>query len=152
MEPLTKRSIQLLKKLYEKGRATNTYTLTVKQDELAEQLGISRQALNVHLKKLKERDYVRTGRGFVDVTEIGLKALGISTTPAFIFLKVSPVKRMQVYEKIKELSVSRAYRIAGQLDVLIMVERESLNEILKKLYTIDGIQDTRSYITIETVK
>jgi DNA-binding Lrp family transcriptional regulator len=59
---------------------------------------------------------------------------------------------MQVNEKIKELSVSRAYRIAGELDVLIMVERENLDEILKKLYTIDGIQDTRSYITIETVK
>jgi len=141
-----------LRKLYGKGKATNTYTLMVKQDELAEQLGMSRQALNVHLKILKERDYIRTDRGFVEITDIGLKALGITTTPAFILLKVSPVKRMQIYDKVKELSISRAYRIAGELDVLIMVERENLDEILKKLYTIDGIQDTRSSITIETVK
>ena len=35
LEPLTKRSIQLLKTLYEKGKSTNTYTLRVKQDELS---------------------------------------------------------------------------------------------------------------------
>jgi hypothetical protein len=27
-----------------------------------------------------------------------------------------------------------------------------LDEILKKLYAIDGVQDTRSYVTIETIK
>lgn len=152
MEPLTKRLIQLLKRLYERGKSTNTYTLNIKQDELSRQLGISRQALNVHLKKLKDRDYIRTGRGFIDITEKGINTLGVSTTPAFILLKVSPIKRIQVYEKIKDLPVSRAYRITGELYVLIMVERENLDEILKKLYGIDGIQDTRSYITIKVIK
>ena len=152
MESLTKRSIQLLKMLYDKGKSTSTYTLHVKQDELSEQLGISRQALNVHLRKLKNMGYIRTGRGFIDVTEKGLNALGVSTTPAFILIKVSPIKRIQVYDKIRELAVSRAFRIAGEVDALIIVEREKLDEILKKLYAIDGIQDTRSYVTIETIK
>jgi len=152
LEPLTKRSVQLLRTLYEKGRSTSTYTLRVKQDELSAQLGISRQALNVHLRKLKNRGYIRTGRGFIDVTDKGLNALGISTTPAFILIKVSPVKRVQVYDKIKELAVTRAFRIAGEVDALIIVERENLDEILKKLYAIDGIQDTRSYVTIEIIK
>jgi DNA-binding MarR family transcriptional regulator len=101
LEPLTKRSIQLLKTLYEKGKSTSTYTLRVKQDELSNQLGISRQALNVHLRKLKNRGYIRTGRGFIDVTDKGLNALGVSTTPAFILLKVSPIKRIHVYEQIR---------------------------------------------------
>jgi len=152
LEPLTKRSIQLLKMLYEKGSSTSTYTLRVKQDELSAQLGISRQALNVHLRKLKNRGYIRTGRGFIDVTDKGLNALGVSTTPAFILIKVSPIKRIQVYDRIRELAVSRAFRIAGEVDALIMVERENLDEILKKLYAIDGIQDTRSYVTIEIIK
>jgi DNA-binding Lrp family transcriptional regulator len=152
LEPLTKRSIQLLKRLYDKGTSTSTYTLHVKQDELSEQLGISRQALNVHLRKLKSREYIRTGRGFIDVTEKGLNALGVSTTPAFILIKVSPIKRIQVYDKIRELAVTRAFRIAGEVDALIIVERENLDEILKKLYAIDGIQDTRSYVTIEIIK
>jgi len=106
----------------------------------------------VHLRKLKNRGYIRTGRGFIDVTEKGLSALGISTTPAFILIKVSPIKRIQVYEKIKEIAVSQAFRIAGEVDALIIVERENLDEILKKLCDIDGIQDTRSYVTIETIK
>ena len=152
LEPLTKRSIQLLKKLYEKGKPTSTYTLRVKQDELSSQLGVSRQALNVHLRKLKSRGYIRTGRGFIDVTDKGLNALGISTTPAFILLKVSPIKRIHVYEQIRELSVSRAFRIAGEVDALIIVERDNLDEVLKKLYGIDGIEDTRSYVTIEEIK
>jgi len=152
LDPLTKRSVQLLRTLYQKGKSTTTYTLRVKQDELSTQLGISRQALNVHLRKLKNRGYIRTGRGFVDVTEKGLSALGISTTPAFILIKVSPVKRIQVYEKIKEIPVSKVYRIAGEVDALITVERENLDKILKKLYEIDGVKDTRSYVTIETIK
>jgi DNA-binding Lrp family transcriptional regulator len=152
LDPLTKRSVQLLRTLYEKSKATNTYTLSVKQDELSAQLGISRQALNVHLRKLKNRGYIRTGRGFIDVTDKGLRALGVSTIPAFILIKVSPTKRIQVYDKIKEVAVSQAFRIAGDADALIIVERENLDEILKKLYAIDGIQDTKSYVTIETIK
>jgi DNA-binding Lrp family transcriptional regulator len=152
LEPLTKRSVKLLKMLYEKGKSTSTYTLSVKQDELSKQLDISRQALNVHLRKLKNAGYIRTGRGFIDVTEKGLNALGVSTTPAFILLKVSPIKRIQVYNQIKEVAVTRAFRIAGEVDALIIVERENLDETLKKLYAIDGIQDTRSYVTIEVIK
>ncbi len=152
LEPLTKRTIRLLRMLYEKGKSTSTYTLRVKQDELSAQLGVSRQALNVHLRKLKNRGYIRTGRGFIDVTDKGLNALGVSTTPAFILIKVSPIKRIQVYSKIKEIAVSKAFRIAGEVDALIIIERENLDEILKKLYAIDGIQDTRSYVTIEIIK
>jgi DNA-binding Lrp family transcriptional regulator len=144
--------MQLLKTLYENGKSTSTYTLRVKQDELSSQLGVSRQALNVHLRKLKILGYIRTGRGFIDVTDKGLTVLGISSTPAFILLKVSPVKRIKVYEQIQQLTISRAFRIAGNVDALIMVERENLDEVLKKLYSIDGIEDTRSYVTIDVIK
>jgi DNA-binding Lrp family transcriptional regulator len=152
LEALTRRSFQLLRMLYEKGQSANAFTLHLKQDELATQLGISRQALNVHLRKLRDLNYIRTGRGFIDVTEKGLNALGITATPAFILLRVSPIKRIRVNEEIKELKVQRAFRITGDFDALIMVEREKLDEVLKKIYSIDGIQDTRSYVTIETVK
>jgi DNA-binding Lrp family transcriptional regulator len=138
--------------LYEKGRSTSTYTLRITQDELSNQLGLSRQALNAHLRKLKIRGYIRTGRGFIDVTDKGLDALGISSTPAFVLLKISPIKRIHVYEQIQQLTISRAFRIAGEVDALIMVERENLDDVLKKLYKIDGIEDTRSYVTIKAIK
>lgn len=138
--------------LYDKGKSTSTYTLHLKQDELANQLDISRQALNVHLRKLRDLNYIRTGRGFIDVTEKGLTALGLSSTPAFILVKVSPLKRSYAYDKIKELTVQRAFRIAGDADALVLVEREKLDEALKRLCAIDGIQDTKSYIAIETLR
>ncbi len=145
---LTKRSTQLLRMLYEKGKATNTYSLCMKQDDLAKQLGISRQALNVHLRKLRNLDYIRTGRGFIDVTEKGLNALGISSKPAFIFVKVSPRKRDEAYEKIKQLTIRRAFRIMGDADVFIMVEGTKLDEILNDLSYIEGVENTKSYMTI----
>ena len=152
MEALTRRSMQLLRMLYEKGKSTNTYTLRVKQDELAKQLGISRQALNVHLRKLRDLNYIRTGRGFIDVTENGLDVLGIASTPAFVFIKVSPLKRTYAYEKVKELTVQKAFRITGDVDAVLIVNREKLDEVLRRLASIDGIQDTKSYVAIETMK
>jgi DNA-binding Lrp family transcriptional regulator len=152
LETITRRSMQLLRMLYENGKSTSTYTLHLKQDELARQLDISRQALNVHLRKLRDLNYIRTGRGFIDVTDKGLSALGMSSTPAFIFIKVSPLKRSYAYEKIRELTVQRAFRITGDVDALVIVEREKLDEVLKRLSSIDGIQDTKSYIAIETLR
>jgi DNA-binding Lrp family transcriptional regulator len=152
METVTRRSSHVLRTLYEQGRSMSSYTLHLKQEELAKQLGISRQALNVHLRKLRDLNYVRTGRGFIDVTEQGLSALGLSSTPAFILIKVSPLKRSYAYDKIKQLNVQRAFRIAGDIDALAMVEREKLDEVLRGLSAIDGIQDTKSYVTIETIR
>lgn len=152
METLTRRSMQLLQMLYGKGKATNIYSLRMKQNELAKQLGISRQALNVHLRKLRNLNYIRTGRGFIDVTEEGLNALGISSNPAFVFIKVSPRKRGAVYKKIKQLAIQRAFRIAGDVDALIMVERTKLDEVLSKLSYIEGVKDTKSYVAIEPIK
>ena len=152
MEPLTKRSVQLLRKLFEKARFTTNYTLSAKQDELSAQLGISRQAYNVHLRRLKNRGYIRTGRGFIEITETGLNALGISSTPAFILIRVSPAKRVEVYEKLTKIAVLQAFRVAGEVDSLIVIESENLDNILKQLCDMDGVQETRSYVTIETLK
>jgi hypothetical protein len=38
------------------------------------------------------------------------------------------------------------------MDALLVVEREKLDEALKGLASVDGIQDTRSYVTIQTLK
>jgi len=144
--------MQLLRMLFERGKVTNTYTLVLKQDELARQLGISRQALNSHLRKLRRIDAVRTGRGFIDVTDKGLGLLGLSSSSAFVLVKISPMKRIQVYARIAELPVQRAFRVAGDVDAVLMLEREKLDETLKRLYSIDGILDTRSYVSIESIK
>jgi DNA-binding Lrp family transcriptional regulator len=148
----TGRAFHLLHMLYEQGSPVTTYTLEMKQSELAKQLNISRQALNVHLRKLRDEGCIRTGRGFIDVTEKGLNMLGISANPAFVFVKVSPLKRVGVYKSIVTLPIQRVFRVVGDMDAIIVVEREKLDEALKGLASVDGIQDTRSYVTIQTLK
>jgi len=151
-EILTGRPLRLLRMLYIQGKPTTAYSINVKQSEFAKQLNISRQALNVHLRKLRQNRYIRTGRGFIDVTEKGLTLLGVSVSPAFIFIKVSPLRRGDVYQKIMDFPVQRVFRVTGDIDVILLVEREKLDETLKKLAAIDGIQDTKSYVTIQTLK
>ncbi len=146
------RPLRLLQMLYAKGKPTTSYTLVVKQSELAKQLNISRQALNVHLRKLRDQGHIRTGRGFIDVTEKGLAALGISVNPAFIFVKVSPLKRGRAYRQIMQFPVQRIYRVTGDMDAVIQVERDKLDGALKRLASVDGILETKSYLTIETLK
>ncbi len=148
----TGRSLRLLRMLYEQGRPVTTYTLEVKQSELAKKLEISRQALNVHLRKLRAHGCIRTGRGFIDVTENGLSMLGVSVNPAFVFIKVSPLKREEVYQKMVKFPIQRVFRITGDMDAIIVVEREKLSDTLKGLASIEGIQDTKSYVTIQTLK
>ncbi|MDH5448920.1 MAG: Lrp/AsnC family transcriptional regulator [Candidatus Bathyarchaeota archaeon] len=149
---LSGRPVQLLRMLYERGNFTTIYTLRIKQNDLAAQLGISRQALNVHLRKLRNQDYIRTGRGFIDVTEKGLNLLGISANPAFVFLKISPLKRKEAYEEIFQFPIQRVFRVAGDMDAILVIEQEKLDETLKRLANVEGVLDTRTYIAIQTLK
>ena len=149
---LSGRPLRLLRMLYAQGRPVTTYTIKMKQSELAKQLEISRQALNVHLRKLRDKGYIRTGRGFIDVTEKGLAVLGVSLNPAFVFIKVSPLKREEAYREIMNFPVQRIFRVAGDMDAILVVERERLDEVLRKLALVKGIQDTRSYVAIQSIK
>jgi len=149
---LSGRPLRLLRMLYAQGSPVTTYTLRVKQSELAKELEISRQALNVHLRKLRDQGYIRTGRGFIDVTEKGLGVLGVSLNPAFIFIKVSPLKREEAYREIVKFPVQRIFRVAGDMDAILVVEREKLDEALRKLAFVEGVQDTKSYVAIQTIK
>jgi DNA-binding Lrp family transcriptional regulator len=146
------RPFRLLRMMYAQGRPATIYTMRIKQSDLAKQLEISRQALNVHLRKLRDLGCVRTGRGFIDVTEEGLNALGISVNPAFIFLKISPLKREEAYQEMSSFPIQRIFRVAGDMDAMLLVEQDKLNETLRKLALLEGIQETKSYVTIQTLK
>lgn len=148
----TGKPFRLLHMLYRRGKPVTAYTIKLKQSELAQQLNISRQALNVHLRKLRENGHIRTGRGFIDVTEKGLNILGISVDPAFVFIKVSPLQRGEAYQQLSKLPIERIFRVTGDMDAIIVIEQGKLDETLKKLAAVEGIQDTKSYVTIQTLK
>ncbi len=151
-ETLTGRPYRLLRMIYAQGSPASIYTIQVKQSELAKQLQISRQALNVHLRKLRDLGCIRTGRGFIDITEEGLDTLGISVNPAFIFIRISPLKREEAYHEMANLPIQQVFRVAGDMDAVLLVEQGKLNEVLRRLALLKGIQETRSYVTIQALK
>jgi len=138
--------------LYDRSKPVNISTVKMRQRELAEELGITRQALNVHLRKLRDKVFIRTGRGFIDITEKGTEALGLSSKLTFLFIKVLPVKRTAVYKRVRELPVRSIFRVTGDMDLIVAVDRNKLDNILNEVSQLDGVEDTRSYITIEVLK
>ncbi len=147
---LTKRQYEILEKLYGKGSEIKVQTVQKDQKEISEEFGITRQALSNHLRKLKESSYIRTGRGFIDVTNKGLEALGKKGGEAMIFVKAHPPKRNEVYEAVRELP-GTASRVTGELDLIMEVDRDTLEDVLSKLSKVEGIQETSTHIILKEI-
>jgi len=150
---LTEKQYSLLLKLYENSVETTIRSVNKSQSELANELGITRQALSVHLRKLKEKNLVRTGRGFIDLTEKALNIIEEKANESFVIIKVQPQKRNQVYEQISKIScLKRAYRVTGEIDLITVVNQSSLDEFLKEISKIDGITFTSAHVVITKLK
>jgi len=149
---LTEKQMQLLKLLFRKSQPLHVFSVRETQSELAHELGITRQALNIHLRKLREEGLIRTGRGFIDLTEKALELLGVKTAEVFVLVKVSPRERSQAYAKIRSLAVEKLYRVTGDVDLVAVVNQSKLNEFLRKLSHIEGVLETDTHVVIETLK
>jgi hypothetical protein len=115
---LAKSSRQVLKVLYENAEFTTIYTVSNKHGEMSTELGINREAYNLHLRRLKNKGYIRIGQGFVDITEKGLNAIGVSTKPSFILIKASPNQEI-VSTKLKE-TICSIFEGSAQVEALIV--------------------------------
>ena len=149
---LTERQLQVLQYLLKKAVPLKVYTVYADQDELARELGMTRQALSVHLKKLKDFGLIRTGREFVDVTEKALRVLRMSSNEAIILVKVQPRYRSIVYEKVKELPVEKAYRVSGDYDLVLITREVNVNDVLRVLSMMEGVEDTKTFISLEILR
>lgn len=149
---LTDRQIQLLRMLYNISNSTDVFTVKKTQSDLARELNLTRQALNIHLRRMREENLIRTGRGFIDLTERALHVLGVSTTEAFIFLKIQPSQREYVYERIRKLPSSKIFRVTGEIDLVAVVPQARLDAFLEAVSGIDGVISTSSHIVISIIK
>lgn len=147
---LTSRQMDLLRKLYQEGKTIEVHTVEKTQDEIADELSITRQALSNHLKTLKELGYIRTGRGFIDLTDKALEFLGEKKGDVFIFVRIEPTKRKQVYESIRKLKIKRIHRVTGDIDLIVEADKTRLDEILEEVASLDGVRETITYVVLET--
>ena len=148
---LTERQIQILRKLYENGRSMQVCSVYKTQSSLAKDIGITRQGLSNHLRKLRDNGFIRTGRGFIDLTSKALSVLGDSDIDAFVFMKVFPQKRVKAYEQIRKAGASRLFRVTGTVDIIAQVTQSKLDKFLKKVSEIDGVEETNTHIVLEII-
>ena len=125
-------------------------TVTRTQKRLAKELGITRQALSNHLRKLRGLKLIRTGRGFIDLSPDALQLLGKSTDEALVFLRVEPKFRVEVYEKITLLQPLRLHRVTGSVDMVVAVSGAELAEFLSKAADIEGVVETSTHTVLTT--
>jgi len=149
--PLSKSEYRLLSFLRKRAESEYVYRVDLKQAELAETLGISRQALSVKLRPLIEKNLIRTGRGFIEITEDGLSALGQFSRPVFILVKVEPTKRKEVYSKIAEAKLGKVNKVAGDVDLIMQVDGGSAAKVLDFVSGLDGVISTMTYFTLESI-
>lgn len=152
LERLTKKTLKILRLLCEYGGTRTVLTANVTQPDLARKLHVTRQALSIHITRLAEAGFIQVGRGFINITENGLKASGYHQSPVILIVRVAPQNHRDAYDKIKGIHASEIYRVAGDADFAVLLEHRDLDTVLQDLYAIPGILETKTLIATETVR
>jgi len=145
---LTERQLSILRKLFNEGKVMRVRRVKKTQAALAKEFGITRQALSSHLRELRELGLLNAGRGFIDLSEKAERILEEPPTQAFVFAKVEPKKRRNVYKEIMSLDVLQAFRVTGDVDLIVVVDRQKLDEVLKSLSGINGVKGTSAHLVL----
>jgi len=148
----TKTTYKLLEFLKENAVGEYVYRVDIKQSELAKMLGITRQALSIKLKPFIKSGIIRTGRGFIEITEKGMMLLGYITKPVYVMVRVDPERRVQVYDELKKLKHGKVSRVSGDFDIIIEIDGSRASEVLNLLSRLPGIEETKTYFTLETIR
>jgi DNA-binding MarR family transcriptional regulator len=152
LDRLTKKTLKVLRLLYESGGPTTVLTSNITQNDLARKLHVTRQALSVHITRLAEAGFIQVGRGFINVTENGLKASGYRHSPVILIVRVAPQNQRDAYERIKRIHASEIFRVAGDADFALVLEHRDLDKVLQDLYAIQGVLETKTLIATETLR
>lgn len=146
---ITERQYQLVKMFENQGSVQRVCTVITSQADLSQKLGITRQALHTHLKSLKEEGLIRTGRGFIDLTEKALEFLETRTGEAYIVIRTDPQKRREVFSKISQLKFHKLCKTTGDADIIITVERKHLDDAIEEIQKMEGIREATTHLLLE---
>jgi len=141
------KALQILQLLSRSCIRKTVYTSGMGYSELAKKLNVSRQALSSHLKKLSESGFVETSRDFY-VTEQGLGAIGLRRELALVTVRVNSQMRSQVIDQIEGFGVGDVLRVAGEVDLVLIIGQDRLERTLELLSRVDGVLDTRALLVI----
>lgn len=128
-ENLTRKQKEVLEFLEKNSEKCNTKTVTGNQKEIAKKFGVTRQAFSNHIRVLKEKGLVRTGRGFINITEKGLNAVNGNKNREIIILAQTKAQT-QFHEEDFPGTVSY---LAGEFDLMIETTESKLGMAISKL-------------------
>jgi len=152
LDRLTKKSLNVLRLICETGSPSTILASNINQQDLARKLHVTRQALSVHITRLSEAGFIQVGRGFINVTENGLKATGYHNSPVILIVRVEPRHQLEAYEKIKRIHATEIFRVSGDADFALILERSELDKVIQDIYAIEGVLETKSLIATEVVR
>ncbi|MEW2412210.1 Lrp/AsnC family transcriptional regulator [Streptomyces sp. NPDC046866] len=110
-------------------------------------VGLSAGAAHERVRKLRERGVIRRTTVDVDPAAVGSGVLTYVMVDANAWMGDSAA----AFEAIAE--IQEAHVIAGSASVLVKVRTattEQLQEVLRRLYAIDGVSGTRATVVLET--
>ncbi|RLG46302.1 MAG: transcriptional regulator [Thermoproteota archaeon] len=138
------KEIKVLRMLVEDGRITYT--------GIAKKLGMSPAGVMKKVRKLEEFGIIKGYTAIVDHAKLRKPYKYI------IMVKTEPGKHLEVAKSIQENlkeSVLEVHTITGPYDVIMKLlagNSEELNELLKKLHSIDGVRETNTSLILETIE
>ncbi|MFF5447363.1 Lrp/AsnC family transcriptional regulator [Streptomyces sp. NPDC012888] len=110
-------------------------------------VGLSAGAAHERVRKLRERGVIRRTTVEVDPAAVGSGVLAFVTVDACAWMGDSA----EAFAAIPE--IQEAHIIAGSAAVLVKVRTattEQLQDVLRRLYAIDGVSGTQATLALET--
>ncbi|PCN49940.1 hypothetical protein B6U99_07110 [Candidatus Geothermarchaeota archaeon ex4572_27] len=118
---------------------------------IAQELGVSRQAVAKRLERLKSMGILK----FTAIPDV--RSLG-QVLKAYILVRIAPRDevRGRFEAKVRRLKqVSQLHYLYGRFDALLEVlvrDHEELSRLIKSIHRLEGVLETETYIVRETVK
>jgi DNA-binding Lrp family transcriptional regulator len=78
-----------------------------------------------------------------------MNTLGEPHKNAFVFIKVNPKNRLDVYNKIGKITKIGLYRVTGDIDLIVTVNNSRLEQFLRSISKIEGVVETSAHIVLE---
>ncbi|MFE3327676.1 Lrp/AsnC family transcriptional regulator [Streptomyces sp. NPDC059176] len=114
---------------------------------LGKAIGLSAGAAHERVRKLRERGVIRRTRVDVDPAALGLGVLAFVMVESSAWMGDSA----DAFAAIPE--IEEAHVIAGSASILVKVRTattEQLQDVLRRLYAIDGVCGTQATVALET--
>lgn len=114
---------------------------------LGKAIGLSAGAAHERVRKLRERGVIRRTRVDVDPAALGLGVLAFVMVESSAWMGDSA----DAFAAIPE--IEEAHVIAGSASVMVKVRTagtEQLQDVLRRLYAIDGVSGTQATVALET--